>query len=106
MASVVSKRCAGSGFRTAALAGLLLLAASSSEAQPVAKQVLVLQSIDRGNMVLDYFTTNFRVEVDQQVEQPVNFLQVNVGPSGFVASSEQTVVDFIDPPTWIVPTRT
>ena len=55
----------------------------------------MLQSIDRGNLVLDYFTTNFRVEVDQRVESPVNFVQVTVGPSGFVGAPEETVVDFI-----------
>jgi hypothetical protein len=74
---------------------LTLLAAASSEAEPVARQVLVLQSIDRGNLVLDHFTTNFRVDVDQQVGHPVNFVQVTVGPSGLVAAPEQTVVDFI-----------
>ena len=42
--------------RCAALTGLVLLAAASSEAAPAVRQVLVLQSFDRGNMVLDHFT--------------------------------------------------
>ena len=63
----------------------MLLAAASSEAEPVARQVLVLQSIDRGNLTLDYITANFRVDLDQQVGRPVNFVQVTVGPSGFVS---------------------
>ena len=54
-----------------ALTGLLvLLAAASSEAQQVTRQVLVLQSLDRGNLPVDQFTGNFRVELDQRAETP------------------------------------
>ncbi len=81
--------------RCAALAGLLLLAATSSEAAPAVPQVLVLQSLDRGNLAVDQFTGNFRVELDQRAEQPVNVVQVVVGPTGFVAASEQATVDYI-----------
>ena len=95
MAKLEKNLGAASGFRIAALTGLMLLAAAASEAQPPARQVLVLQSIDRGNLTLDYFTANFRVDLDQQVGRPVNFVQVTVGPSGFVAAPEQTIVDFI-----------
>jgi signal transduction histidine kinase len=83
------------GFRVAALTVLLLLIGAATEAAPVAGQVLVLQSVDRGNLVLDYFTTNFRVDLDEQVERPVNFVQVTVGSSGLVAAPEEAIVDFI-----------
>jgi signal transduction histidine kinase len=89
------KLSATRGFRVAALTVLLLLIGAASEAAPVARQVLVLQSIERGNLVQDYFTANFRVDLDERVGDPVNFLQVTVGPSGFVAAPERTVVDFI-----------
>jgi signal transduction histidine kinase len=89
------KPSGANGFRVAALTVLLLLIAAGSKAEPVARQVLVLQSIDRGNLVLDYFTTNFRVDLDQQIERPVNFVQVTVGPSGLVAAPEDAIVDFI-----------
>jgi signal transduction histidine kinase len=95
LAKFQKKLGAGSGFRAAALAVLALLAAASSEAEPVPRQVLMLQSIDRGNLVLDYFTANFRADVDQQVENPINFVQVTVGPSGFIGAPEQVVVEFI-----------
>ena len=79
-----------------ALTGVLLvLAAASSEAQQVARQVLLLQSLDRGNMPVDQFTGNFRVELDQRVETPVNLVQVMVGRIGSVAASEQAVVNYI-----------
>ena len=81
--------------RVLVLMGVLLIATVPGEAQPVARQVLVLQSFERGNMIVDHFTTNFRVELDTQVEHPVNLLQVVVGPTGFVAAPEQATVDFI-----------
>ena len=81
--------------RCAALAGVLLLGAASSEAQPRVRQVLMLQSFDRGNMTLDYFTANFRVELDQLAGSPVNVVQVVVGPTGSVGAPEQAVVDYI-----------
>ena len=78
------------------LTGLLVLgAAANGAAQPVQKQVLVLQSVDRGNIVVDHFTTNFHVELDQRAEQPVNFVQVVVGPIGPVGAPERAIVDFI-----------
>ena len=81
--------------RFAALAGLLMLGAASAEAQPPVRQVLVLQSFDRGNLVLDQFTGNFRVDLVQGAGTPVNIVQVTVGPTGFVGAPEQAVVDFI-----------
>ena len=55
----------------------------------------MLQSFDRGNLVLDHFTGNFRVDLDQRAGTPVNVVQVVVGPTGFVGAPEQAVVDFI-----------
>ena len=40
---------------------LARIVAASSDAQPALKQVLVLQSLNRGNLVLDQFTGDFRV---------------------------------------------
>ena len=87
---------AGRRFPCVVLAGLLVLgAAANGAAQPVQKQILVLQSFDRGNIVVDSFTTNFHVELDRRAEQPVNFVQVVVGPIGSVGASERAIVDFI-----------
>ena len=90
--------------RRVALIGLFLIgSAANAAAQPV-RQILMLQSVDRGNRVIDEFTGDFRVELDQRAEKPVNVVQVVVGPTGFVRASEQAVVDyirstFIDRPT-------
>ena len=82
-------------FQRAALAVLLVLGAMSSEAQPPVRQVLMLQSLHRGNMPTDYFAGNFRVELDQRAGRPVNVVQVVVGPTGFVSAPEQAIVDYV-----------
>jgi hypothetical protein len=84
-----------SRFHCAALAGWLLLGAVASEAQVPVKQVLILQSFDRGNLTLDSFTADFRVELDQRAGTPVNVVDVVVGPTGFVAAPEREVVGYI-----------
>jgi hypothetical protein len=72
----------GPTFTRIALTGLLVLgAAANAAAQSVQRQVLVLQSLYRGNLVLDNFTTNFRVELDQRAEQPVNLRSSLRGPN-------------------------
>jgi signal transduction histidine kinase len=81
--------------RCVALAGLLMLGRASGEALPPVRQVLMLQSYDRGNMILDHFTGNLRVDLDRSAGSPVNVVQVVVGPTGFVGASEQAIVDFI-----------
>ncbi len=81
--------------RCVALAGLLSFGSAWGEAQPAVRQILLLQSLDRGNMIVDRFTGNFRVDLDRRAERPVNVVQVVVGPTGFVGASEQAMVDFI-----------
>ena len=81
--------------RCALLGGLLVIGAASSEAQSPVKQVLILQSLDRANLVLDQFTGEFRVNLDQRVARPVNVVQVVVGQRGFVTAPEQAVVEYV-----------
>ena len=72
-----------------------MIVVASSEAQPAVKQVLVLQSLNRGNLILDNFTGNFRVSLDQRARKPVHVVQVVVGPTGFVDAPEQAIIDYI-----------
>ena len=72
-----------------------MLVAASGEARPAVKQVLMLQTLSRGNLILDNFTGSFRVSLDQRAGTPVNVVQVVVGPTGFVGAPEQAVVDYI-----------
>ena len=73
-----------SALRTASLCGLLLIAVTPNPAQAAPKQILVLQSLDRGNLVLDQFIGDFRVQLDKQAGEPVDVVQIVVGPTGFV----------------------
>ncbi len=94
MACYVCNTGAGRGLLRVVLTSLLVLGAAPSEAQPV-RQVLVLQSFDRGNLILDQFTGNFRVDLDQRAGSPVNVVQVVIVPTGFVSAPEQAIVNYI-----------
>ena len=45
-----------SGWRCAVLAGMFMLASAAGEREPPVRQVLVLQSFNRGNLIIDHFT--------------------------------------------------
>jgi len=96
---IVSKAGPGRRFPGVALTGLLavlaLLSAAPSGAQPAVRQVLMLQSFDRGTLPVDHFTSDFRVELDKRATEHVNVVQVVVGPRGSVAASDQAIVDYI-----------
>ena len=79
----------------ALLGGLLAIAATSSEAQAAPKQVLMLQSLHRGNLVLDQFIGDFRVQLDKRVGESVNVVPMVVGQTGFVGGPNQAAVDYI-----------
>ena len=80
---------------TGLLAIMVLLSAAPSDAQPAVRQVLMLQSFDRGTLPVDHFTSDFRVELDKRATEHVNVVQVVVGPRGSVAASDQAIVDYI-----------
>ena len=79
----------------AVLAGVLALGGAQGDAQPAIRQVLVLQSFARGNLVLDEFTGNFRVDLEERIGGPVNIIEIVVGPTGFVGAPDQEIVDYI-----------
>ena len=68
---------------------------SSAWAQPKVQQVLLLHGSDRGNLVLDTFTGNFRADLDERAGRPVNVVQIVIGPTGFAGAPEQAAVDYI-----------
>src|SRR3954447_19548337 len=80
--------------RAAARAGLaVLLLAGSSEA--AVRHVLVLQSVERGNLTADFFTGNFRIDLNQRAGDAVTFIEFVVNPAGFDDTPEQAIVDFL-----------
>ena len=96
---IVNKTGPGRRFPRVVLTGLLavmvLLSAAPSDAQPAVRQVLMLQSFDRGTFPVDHFTSDFRVELDKRATEHVNVVQVVVGPRGSVAAPDQAIVDYI-----------
>src|SRR4051812_4982340 len=69
---------------TGLLAVMVLFSAAPSDAQPAVRQVLLLQSFDRGTLPVDQFTSDFRVQLDKRATEHVNVVQVVVGPRGAV----------------------
>src|SRR5262245_19910709 len=67
--------------------------ASSAEAQ--IRHVLLLHSLDRATLTLDYLTGNFRADVDRLAGSSVRFTQFVVSPSGFEVSPENAIVEFL-----------
>ena len=58
-----------SEWRCAVLAGMFMLASAAGAAEPPVRQVLLLQSFNRGILVVDHFTGDLRVELDQRARQ-------------------------------------
>ena len=83
------------GLQAALLGALLVIGSAMSEAQSPVKQVLMLQSLNRGNLTLDRFTGEFRVRLDELADEPVNVVQVVVGPTGFIGAPEPVIVNYI-----------
>ena len=81
--------------RSVVLACLLGLAATSRAAQPEVRYVLILQSLSRGNIVLDSLTSQFRVDLERLAGEPVNVVQIVIGTTGFIGAPEDAVVDYI-----------
>jgi len=84
-----------SEFSCVVLAGCLVLCGSSVAAQPRVQQVLVLHGADRGNLTLDSFIGNFRVDLDDRAGRPVNVVQIVVSPTGIAGAPEDATVDYI-----------
>ena len=72
---------------------LPLLAATSSEA--AVRHVVLLQSLERGNLALDFFSGNFRVDIDQGSSEPVTFSQFVVNPLGFEESPGAAMAEYL-----------
>src|SRR5690349_15589243 len=75
------------------LTSCLLLLALTAEAG--VRRIVLIQSVDRGNLTLDRFTELLRAQIDQQGNEPVNFTEFVVTPEGFVDYPQQAIVDYI-----------
>ncbi len=79
--------------RIGSAALLVLLFAATGETAN--RHVLMLHSVERGSLALDYFTGNFRVDLQKRAGGNITFTQFVVTPPGFGVSLEQPIVDFL-----------
>ena len=93
--SAQHSRLANARLRLMAFALLVTFMVPCAATEARVQQVLLLQSFDRGNLILDHFTANFRVDLAQDAARPINIVQITVGPTGSVAASDSAIVDFI-----------
>ena len=79
-----------------ALTALLsLLAVASSEAATTARQVLLLQSSDRGSLVFDRVTADFRAALQDRAGEWVTVVEFVVAPAGFAESPDEAIVQYL-----------
>jgi PAS domain S-box-containing protein len=77
----------------ACAAALIVLVAVPAAAAP--RQVVLIQSFDRGNAVLDEFTSTLRRVMTEQSPEPLTFIEFVVSPSGFREIPERAMVDYL-----------
>ena len=83
--------------RSAATAVLIAFtAAVNTGAQPpAARQVLVLQSMDRGSLVFDSFTSSFRASLQERAGTQLTLFEFVVAPAGLTEAPDAPVIDFL-----------
>jgi signal transduction histidine kinase len=79
----------------ASAGAVLLLLASTGRGEAAVRQVVLLQSFDRGNLVLDRFTSILRVTIDERAGEPVTFTEFVVNPAGFRDIPEGAFIEFL-----------
>ena len=73
----------------------LLLALFGTPSSSSERHVLLLQSLDRGNLTLDNLTGNLRVDMDAGTGPAITFTQFVVNPSGFDANPDEAVLGYL-----------
>jgi len=82
-------------WRWALSVAILLVLIAAVPVDAAVRHIVFLQSFDRGNLVLDRFTSVLRGIVDQQAGEPVVFTEFTLSPAGFLDIPEEAVLDFL-----------
>jgi signal transduction histidine kinase len=82
-------------FLRGVLAAALLALLGSSSASAQIRHVLVLKTFDRGSVVFDRFTTDFRRELERRAAARVTFTEFAIAPAGIVEAPEEQIVSFL-----------
>lgn len=79
-----------------AVVWLMLAFASSSSAQPAARQVLVLNSFERGSAIQNLFAGRFRTELGRHSSEPLNVFEVSLQPVLSAENPRETrIIDYL-----------
>ena len=73
----------------------LLVVLLSPRAEAAVRHVVLLQSLERGSLVLDRFAAMLRLQLDEHSADPITFIEFVVNPSGVSETPEQAMVDFL-----------
>lgn len=82
-------------YRCCLLAALALSCAVQADANP-SRRVLMLQSADRGILVFDRFTLDFRAAIEKQSKEPVTVTEFVVAPAGFTEAPAAPIVTYLN----------
>src|ERR1700748_2220832 len=80
---------------TVAMLVVGLFAGSTAAAEPPARQVLILRSLDRGGMIFDRFTSLLRSTIAARSVTPVTVAQFEVTPAEFADHPEEPLMAFL-----------
>jgi PAS domain S-box-containing protein len=74
---------------------ILLVLCFASAGEAAVRRVVLLQSLERGNLVLDRFTAMLRTQLAEGSAEPLTFTEFVINPFGFSDASEQEMVDYL-----------
>ena len=74
---------------------IFLLLGFAVRADADVRNIVLLQSFERGNLVLDRFTALLRGLIEQQTGEPVTFTEFALSPAGFRDVPEEAIVEFL-----------
>src|SRR5262245_47157895 len=74
---------------------LFYFVGTPADAAPAVRHVLLLQSLDRGSLVFDRITTDFRAALQEHSAEPVTVTEFVVAPAGFTEAPERSIIDFL-----------
>lgn len=59
------------------------------------RRLVLIQSVERGNLVLDRFTGLLRAQIDEQRHEPLSISEFVINPAGFVDTPQEVIAEYI-----------
>jgi len=74
---------------------ILFILMSAARGDAAVRQIVLLQSFERGSLVVDRLTALIRTMVNERSAEPVTFTEFVVSPAGFRDIPEDAVIEFL-----------